>query len=324
MGGLCCKDSRKSSDKSENVLEAEPNSPERPVDIVDIHIQEDDDTVLEVGKAEPEDPPVIEKPNVLSEDIKTLKPGDDNSFERMIEEDAELVQISPQQEEKTLIEPSSPKQMPEISLPPISISPDKSAEFQTEDPTELLPDLDEFQLIATDESAHGTRDSLCDTKSDNAENTEKLCDTPKTKDGDVSIHVDTESSDMPPRAAVRTSLENATPKQQETSDDPEAALAEYVHKREIIQDFYDANLKKLQYPLQSKSSIYDGIKILEDQFQRKRQVLQDYHDQEMEKIQCPVKKREAGQKLTMELLRIDHEEDTSRFRIIQNIMDFNA
>jgi len=318
MGGLCCKDSRKGNDKHEDVEDAAPKSPEREVDIVDIHIYEEEDTVLEVAKAEPEDPPVIE-------DKKTLNSGDDDTFERMIEEDVELVLISPKPEENALIKPSTPKQLPEKPLTPrLSLTPDKSAEFSTEDPTELLPDLDQFQLIITDGSTPGTRDSLCDTKSDDADNTQKLNDTPKSKDGDVSRHVHTESSDIPPMAAVSTSLENSTPINLETSDDPEAALAEYVHKREIIQDFYDANLKKLQSPQQPKSSIYAGIKILEDQFQRKRKILQDYHDQEMEKINCPIKKREAGQKLTMELLRIDHEEDTSRFRIIQNIMDFNA
>lgn len=298
MGGLCCKDSRTSIDKLEDVLDAERKSPERDVDIVDIQIQEQEDAVLEVVKAEPEDSPVIE-------------------------EDVELVMISPKQEENGLIKPSTPKQLPEIPLPPpISLSPDKSAEFSTEDPTELLPDLDQFELIITDESTPGTKDSFCDTKSEDAENRQKLNDTPKSKDGDVSRHVDTESSDILPMAAVSTSLEKA--KKLEKSDDPETALAEYVHQREIIQDIYDANLKKLKPPHQPKSSIYAGIKILEDQFQRKRKVLQDYHDQEMMKIHCPLKKRGAGQKLTMELLRIDHEEDTSRFRIIQNIMDFNA
>jgi len=325
MGVLCCTERRNSIDDIEDVLDAEQKSPEQDPEVVEIKINDEED--LEVVKAEADDSSVIEKQNLLSESTTTVKPADDDSFERMIfAEDVELVLISPKQKEQAPIKPSTPNELPEKSLPPqISLSPVKSTEFSTEDPTELLPDLDQFQLIITDESTPGTRELLCDTKSQDAEKTQKLNDndTPTSKDGDVTKLVNTESSGIIPPANVPTPMEKSTPIKPETSDDPQAALAEYVQKREIIQDFYDANLKKPQSPQKPKSSIYAGIKVLEDQFQRKRKILQDYHDQEMAKIDCPVKKRDAGQKLTMELLRIDHEEDTSRFRIIQSIMDYH-
>jgi len=332
MGGLCCNNNRKSINKLSDVLDAEPKSPEHIVERVEIQIEEKDDVVLEATTTGSRDKTVPKKIEIEENEdmvLRVITTGsrnetmpkvneDDDSFERLISaEEVQLVLISPKEEKESLA-PTPPMQLEEIITQlPIPLSPCKSAKFSTQDPTELLPDLDQFQLIMTDDSAHGTKDSVLEKKTENTEITNKLNDTPSSQ------LVETERSGELSTVAVTTSSQRAISEELETMEDPKAALADYVQKRELVQDFYDAILEKSQSPEQPKSSIYAGIKMLEDQFTRKRKVLQDFHDHQLAKMRCPQTKKIADQKLTMELLRIDHEEDTSRFKIIQNIMEFN-
>jgi len=332
MGGLCCNNNRKSINKLSDVLDAEPKSPEHIVERVEIQIEEKEDVVLEATTTGSRDKTVPKKIEIEENEdmvLRVITTGsrnetmpkvneDDDSFERLISaEEVQLVLISPKEEKESLA-PTPPMQLEEIITQlPIPLSPCKSAKFSTQDPTELLPDLDQFQLIMTDDSAHGTKDSVLEKKTENTEITNKLNDTPSSQ------LVETERSGELSTVAVTTSSQRAISEELERMEDPKAALADYVQKRELVQDFYDAILEKSQSPEQPKSSIYAGIKMLEDQFTRKRKVLQDFHDHQLAKMRCPQTKKIADQKLTMELLRIDHEEDTSRFKIIQNIMEFN-
>jgi len=333
MGGLCCNNNRKSINKLSDVLDAEPKSPEHIVERVEIQIDEKEDVVVEgittgsrnetvpkkIQIEEKEDAVLLAITTGAGNETMPKVNEDDDSFERLISaEEVQLVLISPK-EEKELLTPTLPMHLEEIITQlPIPLSPCKSAKFSTQDPTELLPDLDQFQLIMTDDSVHETKDSALEKKTENVEIRNKLNDTPSSQ------LVETERSGELSTVAGTTSSQRAISEKLETMDDPKTALAEYVQKRELVQDFYDAILEKPQSPEQSKGSIYAGIKMLEDQFTRKRKVLQDFHDHQLAKMNCPQKKREADQKLTMELLRIDHEEDTSRFKIIQNIMEFDA
>jgi len=316
MGGLCCSNSRKSISKLSDALDAEPKSPEHIVERVEIQIEEKADIALEAIKAGSGNGTM---PKVIDEDTRELVVEEDDSFEELIStEEVQLVLISPKEEKESLT-PTPPIKLEEITTQlPIPLSPCKSAKFPTQDPMELLPDLDQFQLIMTDDSAHETKDSVLEKKTEDIEITNKLNETPSSQ------LAETERSGEQSTIAVTTSSQRAISEKLESMDDPKAALAEYVQKRELVQDFYDAILEKPQSPEQPKSSIYAGIKMLEDQFTRKRKVLQDFHDHQLAQMRCPQRKREADQKLTMELLRIDHEEDTSRFKIIQNIMEFNA